>query len=145
MRLLDRAFIAAGIASLSVLIAVSSCDDKTKTERPTKDALESTMEKEQWKVTYSSDDRTYPLDGYVFSFSEDKSIEARKNNIIVSGVWSTFEASKGLKLNLEFPSNQQHFEVLTDDWVVVEQTEGQITLESINDGGTGGKLTFERV
>lgn len=151
MRTLDRAFIVAGIASLSMLVAVSSCDindSKERVVKPTKQSLEATIESEQWKVTYFSGEQeaTHHFNGFTFQFLEDGSIMATQKDVRVSGVWSTFNSNNGqLKLNMEFDLRQP-LDRLNEDWVVVERTDSRIILNDVAPFiGVREKLMLEKV
>jgi hypothetical protein len=144
----DKAFILAGIFSLGVLIAVSSCGDNEQVRelRPTKQALEATIESEQWRVTYYFDGMGERKDfnGLTFYFENDGGFIAFREKTKVNGIWSAFDAPNGqVKLNMEFHS-EMPFEMLNDDWVVVESTDSRITLED-KTGSTGDRLTLEKV
>lgn len=148
MRSLDRVFLVAGIASLSMLIAVSSCDDNEKAGvvKPTKEALEETIDQGVWRVTYFFDekDETGKFSGYQFEFKHDGTATVSGASS-ASGVWSAFESSSGVKLIMEFPVTGP-LEELNDDWEVVEQTDSKIRLKHVS-GGSGevDVLTFEKV
>jgi hypothetical protein len=151
MKTLDKAFLIAGLVSLSFLVGISSCDDNSTSEnddKPTKQVVESALKESQWRVTnfFDEKDETQHFDGYSFQFSNDGSVIAAKNNTLVSGTWSTFKSSNGeIKLNLEF-SLTEPFDELSDDWVVVESSSTRIVLEDVSGGsGETDKLTFESV
>jgi hypothetical protein len=148
MGTIDKAFILAGIVSMGVLIGVSSCGDNGVVEevKPTKQALEAAIEKEEWKVTYFFDGKNErnDLNGLTFRFLDNGGFIAVDQGTTINGVWSAFDTPDGkVKLNMEFVSKRP-FERLNDNWVVVEKTDSKITLEDLSDR-TRDKLTLERV
>jgi hypothetical protein len=148
MGTIDRAFILAGVISMGVLIGVSSCGDNEAVEevKPTKQALEAAIEKEQWTVTYFFDGKSErdDLKGLTFQFLNDGGFVAIDQGTTINGVWAAFDTPDGqVKFNMEFIS-EQPFEKLNDNWVVVEKTDSKITLEDLSDR-TRDKLTLERV
>jgi hypothetical protein len=151
MRKLDRAFVVAALMSLSILVAVSSCEETVKTEpaKPTKKLIENTLQTSQWNVTYffNNRDASAELIGYTFIFQGDGSVQVIRNDQSLSGAWSSYQSThEQLKLNLEFKTTDGNFRQLTQDWVVVEQSENKIRLR--HNAGLNvqpSELTLERV
>lgn len=150
MGTIDKAFILAGILSLGLLIGISSCGDEAREQeqnaKTTRQTLEATIEKEQWRVTYYFDGKSERRDfeGLTFYFREDGGFIAFYEEKKVNGVWSALDTPGGfVKLNMEFQA-EEPFNVLNDDWAVVEKTDSRITLEDIT-GSTGDRLTIEKV
>jgi hypothetical protein len=151
MRKLDKAFVAAALMSLSILVAVSSCEETVKTEpaKPTKKLIENTLQTSQWNVTYffNNRDASAELIGYTFIFQGDGSLQVIRNDQSLSGAWSSYQSThEQLKLNLEFKTSDGNFRQLTQDWVVVEQSENKIRLR--HNAGLNvqpSELTLERV
>jgi hypothetical protein len=151
MRKLDTAFVAAALTSLSILVAVSSCEETVRTEqrKPTKKLIENTLQTSQWNATYffSNHDASKELIGYTFVFQGDGSLQVIRNDESITGVWSSYHSTQDqLKLNLEFKSDDGNFQGLTKDWVVVEQSDNKIRLR-FNSGinAQPSELTLERV
>jgi hypothetical protein len=147
MRTLDRAFILAGLVSLSVLIVISSCGNNGKGERiEAKQALEAAIEKGAWRVAYFYDgqDQTEVFSEAKFQFLNNGGIIARWNNKkAINGIWTAIDARNGkLRFNLLF-DKQRPFQDLDEEWVVVERTESRIILEDA--GEADDRLTFEKV
>ena len=147
MGTIDKAFILAGVLSLGVLVGISSCDDNESVQevKPTKTALEATIEKELWKVTYYFDGSAEreEFNGMTFEFLRDGGFVAMGGRKTVNGVWSAFDTPDGhVKFNMEF-QREKVFDVLSEDWVVVENTDTKITLEDIRK--KNNKLTLEKV
>lgn len=145
MKTLDRAFLIAGLISLSFLIGVSSCDENEKSEDdsgPTKQVIESRLKESQWKINFPPEKDHFT--SYSFTFNNDGSIIAVEDNGSISGTWSTFNSRNGeLRLNIEFPA-EVPFDALNDDWVIVETTDRSIILKDV--GSTAvDKVTFEKV
>jgi hypothetical protein len=147
MRTLDKAFVLAAVTSLTVLIAVSSCGDNDQREEvKPKEALEATIEKDEWMVTYYFDgtDQSDHLKGLRFQFLSDGGIIARSNYSVVNGIWTAVDARNGqLKFNMQF-EDKQPLDQLDEEWIVVERTESSITLGDGSDND-GGRLTLEKV
>jgi hypothetical protein len=148
MKTMDKAFLVAGLISLSFLIGISSCDDgKSEGDnRPTQQVIESTLKENSWEITNFDDDETHHFSGYSFHFNTDGSVVASKSNSSISGTWSTFNSSNGqLKLNIEFMVADT-FEELNDDWVVIESTDTRILLQDrTGRSGEFDKVTLEKV
>lgn len=153
MKALDWAFIAAGIASLSMLIAVSSFDDNEKDgeKKPSKQTLAATIGQGVWRVTYSNENENEKdqldtqFNDYQFQFSGNGSIVAANGSSTISGIWSAFDSPNGLKFNVEFPL-ETPFNELNDVWVVVEQTDSKVTLQDKSvRSGKMEKISLERV
>ncbi|HYC86961.1 MAG TPA: hypothetical protein VEB86_17130 [Chryseosolibacter sp.] len=146
MRMLDRAFILAGLISLSVLIGISSCERKGETDgEGAKRALEATIEKDAWRVTYfyDGDDRTSYFSGTTFQFLNNGGIVASCNKTTINGVWTAVDGREGeIRFNLLF-NERVPFRGLDRQWVVVERTESRVSLEAMNDDGN--RMTLEKV
>ena len=148
MKTLDRAFLFAGLISLSFLIGVSSCGGDGKSEgdrKPTKQVIRTTLKKNVWKMSMEKME-AHPLDDYSFEFNNDGSVLALADNTVVNGRWSAFGREHGqLKLNIEF-SPSELFNVLNDDWVVLETSDSRIVLAKVcSHSGKLDKLTLEKV
>ncbi len=156
MRKIDRAFVVAGLMSLSILVAVSSCDEsadetvKTVEAKPTKKLIENTLQTSQWNATYyfNDQDASSELIGYTFIFQGDGSLQVIRNDESITGMWSSYQSTQDqLKLNLEFNSSEGSFRDLTQDWVVVQQSDQMIKLryKSNPKDVQPAELTLERV
>jgi hypothetical protein len=151
MRKLDKAFVAAALTSLAILVGVSSCEESVKTEqpKPTKKLIENTLQTSQWNVTYlfTDHDASTELIGYTFIFQGDGSLQVIRNDEALTGAWSSYQSTQQqLKLNMEFKTTDGNFRSLTQDWVVVEQTENKIRLRhSTGLNVQPSELTLERV
>src|SRR4051812_35367240 len=150
MRTLDKAFLIAGLISLSLLIVIS-CGGRRISEsdnKPTKQKIESTLKEHQWKISnfYDERDETNHFNGYSFQFNRNGSVIASKSNTTVTGTWSTFHSGNGLlKLSVEFMLTEP-FDELSDDWVVVENADDKIILNDGNaDPKNADKVIFEKV
>jgi hypothetical protein len=151
MSTLDRAFLIAGLISLSFLIGISSCDDNGKTKNdstPTKQKIESTLKGHQWRITNFSDEKEESKHflGYSFQFNSDGTVVARKNETSVNGVWSTFNSGNGqLKLSLEFTLTEP-FDELSDDWIIEESENNMVRIVEMSGGSDNAdEVIFESV
>lgn len=151
MKTLDKAFIAAGIISISFLLIISSCTRNDKKEiKLTAQVVETSLKQNQWKVTYffKKKNETHNFIGYSFRFNTDGTVVANQSNSPVGGTWSPFNSTNGqVKLNLDFALNDPDNPVdgLNDDWVVAASTETRIVLEDISSVGKISKVTLEKV
>jgi hypothetical protein len=156
MRKTDRAFVVAGLMSLSILVAVSSCDEsadatvKTVEAKPNRKLIENTLQTSQWNATYFYNDQdvSSELIGYTFIFQGDGSLQVIRNDESITGVWSSYQSTQDqLKLNLEFNADQGSFRDLTQDWVVVHQSDQIIKLRHKSNAKDiqPAELTLERV
>jgi hypothetical protein len=147
---LDKAFLIAGLISLSFLIGIS-CVGRKRSEidnKPTKQNIESTLKEHKWKISnfYDEKDETHHFNGYSFQFNRNGSVVASKSSTTVTGTWSTFNSGNGqLKLSVEFTLTEP-FDELSDDWVIVENGDDKIIL---NDGDAdpenADKVILEKV
>ena len=151
MRKIDKAFVFAGLMSLTILVAVSSCEETVKTEsvKPTKKLIENTLQTSAWNVTYCYKDQDVSSQwiGYTFIFQGDGSLQVIRNAESVTGLWSSYQSTHDqVKLNLEFNSSAGNFRSLHQDWVVVEQSESVIKLRLTDPAkAQPSELTLERV
>lgn len=125
----------AGLVSLSILVAVSSCDDsdtiKTEEIKPTRQHVASALQTSHWNIAYffKEKDQTDDFTGFSLTFQEDGTVQVVRNNVSLLGSWSSFKSpTDQLKLNLEFQSIES-FGLLNSDWVIVKQSDRVIELE----------------
>ncbi|HYG01777.1 MAG TPA: hypothetical protein VD927_04985 [Chryseosolibacter sp.] len=148
MKQLDTVFVVAGLLSLSVLVAVSSCDEGDQINeapiKPTRQHVASALQSSHWNVAYyfKDKDETEQFTGFSFTFQGDGTVQVVRNNVTLAGSWSSFQApSDQLKLNLEFQPVES-FNLLNSDWVVVEQSDQRIRLEDVV---ANSEMTLERI
>ncbi|HEX6890978.1 MAG TPA: hypothetical protein VF141_09795 [Chryseolinea sp.] len=131
----------------AILSTASMCEDEDENNDQDNKALETTLGRGSWKVTYFFDkaDETNDFEGYSFLFNEDNVAIATKNALSVQGSWDTEHSSDGnTKLYLDFGTNGS-LEELNEDWLVIEATSARISLEHESGGnGDTATLTLER-
>lgn len=99
----------------------------------------------EWAITYffDNEDETAQFSGYVFTFFEDSTASATKNEIEEGGIWQTYGDDGSLELELDF-GVESPLDELGDDWNVLEFGEDVIRLKDISGDGSEEFLTFER-
>jgi hypothetical protein len=102
----------------------------------------------KWKVTLFSEDNvneTHHFAGYEFTFNNDGTVSALRNNVTTTGYWSTGTDDSQRKLILDFIFLSTLSE-LSEDWRVVELTNTKVRLEHLSgDNGNTDLLTLERI
>lgn len=90
--------------------------------------------------TIANDPVTDAFEGFELYFFEDQKVKAIKVNDIFEGYWDALKNNEGeSKLLMEF-ENITPLNWLTNDWWIVEVTEGRIELKDIN--GIDGTVTI---
>lgn len=98
-----------------------------------------------WKITYFYDkdhDETSDYSGMSFRFSDDGTVNAVTSSATYNGTWSTGNDDSASKFYLNFSSPDALIEI-SDDWVILNQSNSKIELEDDSDNGTE-LLTFEK-
>lgn len=148
MRTLDKAFILAGIMSLTILIAVPSCDNDLAEESETRPDFEAAMETGEWRVAFQVDGREEfgKVNELKFKFLNDGSVLGRQSNgSHVAGVWVTvIGRNDEIRLKLDFGGHEDLHELGKRSWVFVERSEKTLKLQD-GGGDANALLTLERV
>ncbi|HBG70087.1 MAG: hypothetical protein A2W93_10135 [Bacteroidetes bacterium GWF2_43_63] len=128
------------ILGLLSVLAFSSCSKDTPA------VVQKNLESGEWKITYFYDkdhEETTDYAGYTFTFNDDGTIMATTSSGNVSGTWSTGVDDSQDRLYLTFSSPDKLIEI-SDDWVILEQSNSKIELEDDSDNSTE-LLTFEKI
>lgn len=97
-----------------------------------------------WRVTLFTDsgkDETSDFSGYTFTFNSNGGAVAAKGGTSKNGTWSQnsrFNIDFGAKSDANKPLGE-----LTDDWVIISQSNTEIKLKDDNDD-SGELLTFTK-
>lgn len=87
----------------------------------------------QWRVSYFWDkdkDETHKFKGYTFTFLTTGVLEARLSQTTVKGSWQVNSSSTKLILAI---SGNPPLDELSDDWLILEKSDGIIKLRDDND------------
>jgi hypothetical protein len=146
------------LLSLAILmLAFAACtntDDDNSSNSGQPQQVEDDLVAGDWKITYfndSGDDETSDFSGYSFSFEDNGTITATKNNNTYTGTWSIADSNSNddspddLDFNIFFNQTNE-LEELNEDWHFISQSDTKIELIHIS-GGNGGTdyVTFEKI
>jgi len=143
---------------------VSSCssdDDSSGTNNQDNSADQTTQiaQDGNWKVTQfidSGEDETSDFTGFVFTFNNDGTLVAVKDELTVNGTWSVTDGDDSSdddagtdddEFNIFFDVPEiNDFDDLSDDWDIVSVSSSKIELIDVS-GGNGGtdNLIFEKI
>mgnify|MGYP001182385138 FL=1 len=126
------------LAALLLLFLLSCSRDDS-------DVLANRIDSGTWKITYFYDkdhDETSDYSGMSFSFGDDGTVNAVTSSATYNGTWSTGNDDSASKFYLNFSSPDALIEI-SEDWVILNQSNSKIELEDDSDNGTE-LLTFEK-
>lgn len=124
------------ICSLSILalISLSTACSQSEMEDVSPNGDDSGLTNTgQWRVSYFWDkdkDETHKFNGYTFAFLDNGVLEARANGAVTRGSWQINSGSNKLILAI---GSSRPLDELTDDWLILEKTEGIIKLRDDNE------------
>lgn len=132
------------IAVALILVGFTIAGCKKDNLRVTADILRSGV----WRISFFQEDKDNHSDhfsGYQFVFNKNRTASAIKDNITVSGTWSTFVEGGVQKVFFDF-GDSGHWDELNEDWLILEQTPDLIRLQHISGGnGKTDYLTFQHI
>lgn len=134
------------IVVIIALLTLTACSSDDKNTNPSSSVSEF-LTQGSWKITLFQEDsknETYYFTGYDFVFNQNGSAVASNNSTTKNGSWNTGSDDSQNKLYLDF-GQEDPFEELTDDWIILENTSSKIRLQHTSGGdGSIDLLTFER-
>lgn len=107
--------------------------------------IASYVTKGTWRVTLYQENgvsKLYYFSNYDFTFS-NSTVSATRNATTVTGTFSTKYVDSKNKLVLNF-GNTSPFNVLNDDWEILEETAAKVRLQNMSSSGGTDLLTFEK-
>ena len=120
-----------------VLSTASTCKEDDD-EIMANQKLATTLGTGTWRITYFFDqqEETTDFEGYVFDFSDNGIIIARKTALSVQGSWDTEDSGEGYtKLYMDFGAGEP-LEELNEDWRVTANSGVKISFDH-ESGGNG--------
>ena len=124
--------------------AIDDCDDDNSGSSNSESSLTQTLISGTWYISYSEYegdiDTTY-YNGYNFTFTNNETVLAQRNNATVEGDWDINDENNYLRLSLNFDGSS--LENLETNWRVIEFNTNQIRLKKQNSDGTD-YLTFTK-
>jgi hypothetical protein len=115
---------------LGVTFFQTSCTDDTSDDIQNDNLIHS-----DWYIseyTHEGKDETYVFQGYLFEFSDQKLLTAKKGSSVITGTWNLITDSGRQKLIINMNVSDGYFEEISEDWVVIEKTEKNIHLEDLS-------------
>jgi len=107
--------------------------------------IASYITKGTWRVTLYQENgvsKLYYFSNYDFTFS-NSTVSATRSATTVTGTFSTKYVDSKNKLVLNF-GNTSPFNVLNDDWEILEETAAKVRLQNMSSSGGTDLLTFEK-
>ena len=129
--------------------AINACDEDDDNDYNDDDAddteLVNVLTDGHWAITYffHEKDETENFNGYVFTYFENGSVKAKKDETIIEGEWESNGDDGSLELELEF-EGKSYFEKLKRDWEIIEFDSTIIKLKHTKHNEPASYLTFER-
>lgn len=134
---MKKAKIILGTLILGSLIFITGCKkDDNSSGGSSNPNVSGNITSGSWRVSRfieSGDDHTADLSGYVFVFSSGGQLTATISGVRTDGTWSSDDSSHKLKLNI---GTTQPLSKLSDDWIVVMNSQTQIQLNDDNPART---------
>lgn len=136
-----RTLIKLTFLAATMVLSLSACKKDNSTAPPptniTGNITPSLTDGITWRVGFFSDNgenKTNAYQEYKLTFSKTGNVTATNNNITYSGTWSS-KGDERLTLTIDFV-NQGAFTDLSHEWLVLQQSDTQISLSNINKGKT---------
>ncbi len=130
--------------------SIDACDEDDDNDHDEDDADDTELVKiitdGDWVISYFFDDadETAGFAGYVFTFFENGTAQAKKGDLIIEGDWDSNGDDGALELEFDFGENSP-FDELHEDWDLIEFDSTTIKLrEESDDDEPESSLTFER-
>lgn len=117
-----------------LLMIVFSCSNKSNDITPSNSSQN--LKQGTWKVTYFEERgkiETSKFDGYSMTFNNDGLFNLYNSSNSFNGTWSIMnnsdDSSNSSNKLVIWISGNDVADQLQDDWIIIEQTENQITLQ----------------
>lgn len=141
--------------SFTLMSSTCSSDDSAASNDNTQEIIqiENTAESGEWIISSyidSGQDETNDFNGYVFTFSTNRTLTATNGTTTYTGSWSVTDSNSSddsssdddIDFNIAFPvPDTDDFEDLNDDWEIVTYNDTTISLIDVS-GGNGGTDTL---
>lgn len=121
------------IILMSLSVAMGSCKKDDDTPSSSNNVTNTQSLPGNWKVSYYYDDKDETSDyaGYTFEFTSDGKLNAITSSQTFEGSWQTTVDDNLPRLVISLSGNEDLVE-LSDDWVIVNMSNTEISLRDDN-------------
>jgi hypothetical protein len=139
------------VCFIAINSVMSSCvkDNKINPSKITLTKVNTTIAKTKWGVTLykqAGSVDTADFSGYFLTFNPDGTLVATSPSGTKKGIWYTMENNDSIKIFIDFGFEiYGSFVSISDDWIVLKDTNSKIELKNITDDDSIDLLTFEKI